>query len=356
MIRWFKHDGGLLHHFLEFLPMVNQKMDPADISIIVTSHYDGPMLESCLRGVLGIEPQPCEVIVVVDGADPAVISRCETLGVRSIPLSSAPGVSAARNVGARMAAGILLAFLDSDVRPPADFISRVISIANGSPSASAFFGSYDDTPAAPGLVSVYRNLLHHYTHHRAKRRATTFWAGCGVCRRDVFLELGGFDETFRKPSVEDIEFGYRLSKAGHEIVCDPTLQVCHLKRWRFRDLVITDLFCRAIPWSILIQRRRRLNDDLNIDHRSRWSAFLCLLMILSTGLSLSMPWLWLISLLCLVGVIAWNLDFYRFLAAKKGWLFAAACVPLQLIYFLIGGTGFAVAGILRIISTPKSLN
>lgn len=331
-------------------------MKPADISIIVTAHRDGPMLESCLRGVLGIEPQPCEVIVVVDGADPAVISRCETLGVRSIPLSSAPGVSAARNVGARMAAGILLAFLDSDVRPPADFISRVISIANGSPSASAFFGSYDDTPAAPGLVSVYRNLLHHYTHHRASRQATTFWAGCGVCRRDVFLELGGFDETFRKPSVEDIEFGYRLSKAGHGILCDPSLQVCHLKRWRFRDLVITDLFCRAIPWSILIQSRGRLSNDLNIDHRSRVSAFLCLLMIFTAGLSLSMPWLWPIFFLCLVGMIALNLDFYIFLAAKKGWFFSAACVPLQVIYFLIGVTGFAVAGVLRMISERKSLN
>ena len=47
------------------------------------------------------------------------------------------------------------------------------------------FGSYDDDPPAPGLVSRYKNLLHHHVHQNGRPDASTFWAGCGAIRRGV---------------------------------------------------------------------------------------------------------------------------------------------------------------------------
>ena len=51
-------------------------------------------------------------------------------------------------------------------------------------------------PTAPGLVSRFRNLLHHYTHQKGPfrdvaRPAHTFWTGCGAIRRDLFLAIAG---------------------------------------------------------------------------------------------------------------------------------------------------------------------
>ena len=57
------------------------------------------------------------------------------------------------------------------------------------PALTAVMGSYDDTPSEPGLVSQYRNLLHHFVHQVGREKASTFWAGCGAVRRGAF-QLG----------------------------------------------------------------------------------------------------------------------------------------------------------------------
>ena len=71
---------------------------------------------------------------------------------------------------------------------------------------------------ANNFVSQYKNLFHHFVHQDASGTATSFWAGCGAIRRDIFLRLGGFNTAYKRPSIEDIELGYRLTRAGHRIV------------------------------------------------------------------------------------------------------------------------------------------
>ena len=112
------------------------------------------------------------------------------------------------------------------------------------------FGSHDDRPAAPGVVSRFRNLLHHHTHSSHPDPTSTFWAGLGAVRRQTFLDLGGFDaEAYQRPCIEDIDFGLRLSDAGGRILLDPAIQGTHHKRWTLRSMVVTDIRQRAIPWS-----------------------------------------------------------------------------------------------------------
>lgn len=69
--------------------------------------------------------------------------------------------------------------------------------------------------------------------------------------------MGGFDESYRKPSIEDIELGYRLKQAGLKIRLCKALQVKHLKRWEVVSLLRADFFYRALPWTELILRDRQ---------------------------------------------------------------------------------------------------
>ena len=108
-------------------------------------------------------------------------------------------------------------FVDADVTVPSDAVGQVATLFQGEPDIAALFGSYDDNPGEATFLSQYRNLLHHYVHQHAREDAATFWGACGAIRRDVFLALGGFDETYAKPSIEDIELGYRLKQAGYSI-------------------------------------------------------------------------------------------------------------------------------------------
>lgn len=80
----------------------------------------------------------------------------------------------------------------------------------------ALIGSYDDDPKSPDFISQYRNLMHCSVHQTGRSEASTFWSGCGAIRREVFLESGGFDETYVRPAIEDIELGYRLTRS---LVC-----------------------------------------------------------------------------------------------------------------------------------------
>ncbi len=315
---------------------------PQDFSLLLTAHRGGPMLDACLDSAATLDPAPREVIVTIDGADASVIEAVNLRSFWVVSSPESPGVSAARNAGVASATGGIIVLADSDVLLPKDHIACLAHAFNEHPDAAAIIGSYDDKPAANGIVSRYRNLLHHYTHQHGSRDAQTFWAGCGAIRRDAFQAVGGFDESYRLPSVEDIELGYRLRKAGHRIRLVPDWQVKHLKKWRLRDLIFTDIGRRAIPWTKLLRREKRLDNDLNLDHSSRLSAGLTCLGVcfLLLGFAWRPPLFLGALLLALATALNWN--FYRFLARTGGWPFAIASIPLHWLYYLGATTGFAL--------------
>ena len=136
------------------------------------------------------------------------------------------------------------------------------------PELAAVFGAYDERPRDAGFISQYRNLSHSYFHQTSNAEARTFWAGLGAIRREAFDAVGGFDERFGRPSVEDIDFGYRMSGLGYKILLDPTIRGCHLKRWTLRSAIVSDLRDRGIPWTQLMLKFARLDNDLNVQTQS----------------------------------------------------------------------------------------
>ncbi len=316
------------------------------LSLLIPAHRAGPLLDACFSAVALLDPPPHEVIVAIDGACPLVRAAAAARGFQTLPLPHAPGVSATRNAAARRATGSVLAFLDSDIAPAPDFVAQALRVLAQNPHAQAAFGSYDAHPAAPSLISRYRNLLHHYTHQRGLPEAQTFWAGCGLCLTSTFHAVGGFNESYTRPSIEDIELGYRLRRAGHRIALDPSWQVRHLKPWRFSDLLLTDFSCRALPWTLLLLQEGRLDNDLNIDTASRFSAALCGLGLISLLLAPWFPLAALSALACAAAFLFLNRHFYRFLHRCGGLAFAAASIPLHALYFLTAASGYAAGWLL----------
>ncbi len=314
------------------------------------------MLDACLESAARLDPAPEEVVIAVDGTDPGVMETAGRHGLRTIPLAAAPGVSAARNAGVAATGAEIIAFADSDVLLPADFAVRALEEFHASPGIAAIIGSYDNAPAAGGIISRYRNLLHHFTHQQADIEARTFWAGCGAIRRQAFEAVDGFDESFARPSVEDIDLGYRLRRNGHRIRMIPGWQVKHLKKWRFLDLVVTDVFHRAVPWTRLLRREGRIDNDLNTDRLSRASAGLVCAAVATGIAGASRPPALVAAAFCLLLATILNWPFYRFLSANGGWSFAAACIPLHWLYFLGGAIGFALGFLTRGSSTARSCN
>ena len=214
-----------------------------------------------------------ELIVVDDCSTDRSVEISREKGARVLKMSRQSGPGGARNFGAQHARGEVLFFVDADVVVKPDTLERVAANFMDHPEVAAVFGSYDDEPAEKNFISQYKNLFHRFVHQQARSEAETFWAGCGAIRRDVFLAVNGFDaERYPRPAIEDIELGYRMRAKGHRILLDKQLQAKHLKRWTLKSMLHADIFCRAVPWSMLIFESKGMVNDLNLQTTDRISA------------------------------------------------------------------------------------
>ena len=309
------------------------------VSVVIASYNAGPFLERSLQSLRASTVLPLEVIVVDDCSTDNSAARAREMGATVLRTAVNGGPARARNLGAQSAQGDILLFIDSDVCVHPDTVSLVQDALEADASLDAVIGAYDDTPDSREFFSQYRNLMHCFVHRTGSREAFTFWSGCGAIRRGVFLESRGFDERYTRPSIEDIEFGSRLVAAGRRILLRPDIEVKHLKRWTFWQIVRTDVFDRGIPWAELILRNRSMPNDLNLQLHQRLSVILVYALL---GLSITGHFVyWGIAVL--LSVIALNFQFYSFLARRRGVPFALAAIPVHLLYHFYNGLSFGIA-------------
>lgn len=316
-----------------------------DCSIIIPISHGGPKFDECLASVMAAAGERDEVIVVVDGKDDGATRCTEQAGVRVINLPATSGPARARNVGAEAARSEILFFVDADVVIQRDAVDRVRAAFQEEPDVAALIGSYDEEPDEQNFHSQYKNLFHHFVHQHGSPEASTFWGACGAIRREVFREMGGFNESYERPSIEDIELGYRLKSTAHRIRLLPDLQVKHLKRWEAGSLIKTDMFDRAVPWTELIwdgfvRRKPRPAKDLNLGRAYQLSLVSSFLLIIASVGSFFTRWA--LPLMLLFGglfVLA-NIPFLRFFSLKRGRPFAFHALGWRFGYDIYSGLGF----------------
>jgi hypothetical protein len=297
------------------------------LSVIVPATNRPVTLERCRAALRAGGSAPEEIFIVEEPSD--------------------VNAAAARNLGARRAGGNVLLFVDADVEVRPDAVARIRLRFEADPGLAALFGSYDDSPAAPGVVSGFRNLLHHHVHQNAEGPATTFWTGLGAVRKEAFDSVGGFDESVA--FMEDIDLGMRLSAAGARIELDPLVQGTHLKRWSLWSMVRTDFIGRGVPWVLLLLRHRDSSMTLNLGWRHRLSAVAAL-----TGS---------ISLLrkdlrgtfaSVVAMVALNRSFYALLWRRRGATEAATGVFLHALHHLASLAAVPVGVMLHLLDRRRS--
>ena len=179
----------------------------------------GSRLRACLRGLRDSTRLDHELIVVDDGSTDDSSAVARSFGATVFRNETLLGPASARNKGAKAA--------DS----PSSFFSTPMSFFMPTPSKKQWSGS---TPipisrpfSAPTTINpiipassvdfaisyIIMFINKGFFFDEAARPVATFWTGCGAIRRDVFLELGGFDpERYHRPAIEDIELGYRLNR------------------------------------------------------------------------------------------------------------------------------------------------
>lgn len=210
-------------------------------SIVIPNWNGRALLERNLPSVLSAS-EGCEVIVVDDASTDG---SAEFLGehfpaVQVIRHDINLGFSAACLTGVRLATGEVVVLLNSDVRPRSDFLAPLLQHFNTTdvfavgclsiPSEGA------DTIKESYKAPCFRRGLLKFESHQSDtspadapaRRYTLFATGghCAV-RRDLFLQLGGFDELFKPFYCEDLDLCYRAWKRGFRVIYEPDSVVVH---------------------------------------------------------------------------------------------------------------------------------
>ena len=315
------------------------------LSVIMPAHQAHSVLPQSLAALDASDyPRENWELVIVDdvSSDDTVLiaaRHADTI----VRLAGKPrGPAYARNRGFEASHGEVCVFVDSDVCVHNTALRQFAEIFQLQSDVDAVFGAYDNRPASAGVVSQFRNLMHHYVHQLNGGEAETFWAGCGAVRSDVFSEVGMFDEWhYSRPQIEDIELGRRLRQHHHRILLRPEIQGTHLKRWTLKNMLATDLKHRGVPWMWLMLREGPSagGQALNLRSTEKWCTALVglsLLGFLAPAL-LTSWWPLLLSAAALSTVIVLNRDFYGYLRRHRNLVFALQAIPLHLLCYVVNG-------------------
>lgn len=223
-------------------------MSDIKVSVIIPVFNDSVNLKRCLEALTCSVFQGLEIIVVDDCSADNPVGIAKDFGCKTISSQKQSGPAAARNKGAIAAQGKILLFMDADVICSPETIGRLVSpLEEG---WDACVGMYTPVPGYMNFFSVYKNIFIWYYHGTSKERIDWFWTACGVIKKDIFFKLGGFKEFYSRKSVEDIDFGYRLTENNYKIFIEKNATTRHFHYFGFRDILIND-FKKARDWACL---------------------------------------------------------------------------------------------------------
>src|SRR5437868_5174302 len=199
------------------------------VSVVVCAYNAERTMDQCLASLAVLNYPDYEVVVVNDGSRDRTLELAESYDYCRIISQPNKGLSAARNVGAEAATGEIVAYTDSDCVADPDWLTYLVArmeagnlVACGGPN---FPPPEDDL--VPAAVAVAPGGP---THVLISDEVAEHIAGCNMAfRRDVLLQLGGFDPVYRAAG-DDVDICWRFQDAGYTIGFSPAAVVWHFRR------------------------------------------------------------------------------------------------------------------------------
>lgn len=235
--------------------MTQQDATPPDFrcSVVIPAYNAASTLAQCLGALLEqrLSKGRFEIIVVDDGSTDATAELARRFDVRLVQQPN-QGPAAARNHGAREARGEIVVFTDSDCVAAPGFLEALLTPFDD-PHISGAQGAYltrQHALVAQFAQVEFEDRYQLMASHQSIDLVATYAA---AFRRQVFLEMGGFDESFPVANNEDTEFSYRLCDAGHTLVFAPEAQIFHLHPHTLSKYLRTK-YWRAF-WRIIVYRK-----------------------------------------------------------------------------------------------------
>lgn len=227
------------------------------VTVAVCTRNRSEDLALCLPALLRLDYPNLDLLVVdnAPGDDSSERLVQEQYPQVRYVLEPRPGLDWARNRAVNEAEGDIIAFTDDDVIVDEQWVRALVRVFNESPDVMAVTGlvvPYELETEAQQLFESYGGFGRGFERRwvkvpQGKRRRWTYYGtgsyGTGAnmaFRRELFTHVGGFDPALDVGTVTngggDLEMFFRLLKAGHTLVYEPSALVRHRHRREYQQL------------------------------------------------------------------------------------------------------------------------
>jgi GT2 family glycosyltransferase len=212
--------------------------DP-QISVVIATVGRAEQLENSLAGYESLDPNtpPFEVIVVLDGEDPASRETCSK--PRPFPIQvlsqKRAGPGPARNRGAEAARGELVILLNDDTRPHHNcLLAHTAAQSSLGPCVAVGRVEWDPELHCTPYMAWLAPEGHQFNYGRLDPSQPVPWDACwgtNLAIPSAWLKDEPFDPRFPKAALEDGEWGYRLTRSGRPLRYVPNAVCYHDHRY-----------------------------------------------------------------------------------------------------------------------------
>jgi O-antigen biosynthesis protein len=212
------------------------------ISIVIPVYGEHLTTFACLKSIAAHPPSTSYEVIVMDDASPesAADALAKVTGIRLVRNEKNLGFIGNVNAGARGARGEYLLILNNDTVLTAGAIDSLLNTFDHHTNVGlvgAKLLNRDGTLQEAGGI-IWRDGTG-WNYGRGENAAeprfcyvrdVDYCSGAAlVIRRELFLELGCFDEFYRPAYYEDTDLAFRVRERGLRVLFQPAAQIFHLE-------------------------------------------------------------------------------------------------------------------------------
>jgi O-antigen biosynthesis protein len=210
------------------------------ISVVIPCLNCELLTVECLQSVINVLPKTFAIeVIIADNAseNPAYLAIARNSTIRYIRFDKAIGFGPACNAAASEACGKYLFFLNNDTQVAPGCLEALLAVAKNrsvgivGPKLVSFDGllqeagcllNQDGTGTLIGFGRDPRTPRYNYA-----RPVEHVSAAAVLIARDLFLELGGFDDVYAPAYCEDADLSLKVREKGLLIIYEPKAVVAH---------------------------------------------------------------------------------------------------------------------------------
>ena len=208
------------------------------VTVIIPNYNGLRFMEPCFAALRQQKLKEFDILVVDNGSQDGSVEWLKDHEIPSIFLEENTGFSGAVNVGIRACETPYVILLNNDTEPYPDYVGELVRCMDRFPevfSASSKMLQLSNRELMDDAGDMYSVLGWAYqrgvgqpaSRYSRARQVFAACAGAAIYRREVFEEIGYFDES-HFAYLEDIDVGYRAKIFGYKNVYCPTAKVCHV--------------------------------------------------------------------------------------------------------------------------------